>query len=162
MYLYQSCWIVVGTSIWFISCRHSTRYPLQVDVSGYYVLSVRTNGTHINGSPWTVFSSPAATYPPNSVMWGGGLTYAMVVATSYITIQARDVYHNNRTMNSDFIQIIFTGPSGALVKYGVDASSQNGYYTVDYTPQNSGNFSVAVLMNKQHIKGASRGTCHYS
>ena len=119
--------MIIGTNNFLMNVFSAPpRFPVQVNVSGYYVLSVMTNGTHIKGSPWTIFSSPASTYSPNSVMWGGGLTHAMVVATSYITRQARDVYHNNRTMNSDFIQLIFTGPSGALVKYGVDASSANG------------------------------------
>ena len=110
-------------------------------------------GVHIKGSPWTVYVSPTATHPPTSVMWGGGLTFARVLDTSIITIQARDRFDNNRTLTTDFLQLIFTGPPRRYVKYSIEAHN-NGYYTVSYVPQGSGDFVVQVFMNAVQIKGA--------
>jgi hypothetical protein len=123
-------------------------------VSGYYNLSLKTNGNHISGSPWTVYVSPAKTYSPLSIMWGPGLSDAVVASTTYITIRARDVYNNNRSMCSDYVQLFFTGPPGAYVKYGVDATRNDGLYYVDFTPQNAGSYVVRVKLNNVDISGS--------
>jgi hypothetical protein len=127
--------------------------------TGMYTLAVTVlpSNTHISGSPWVIYAAPAATHSPTSVMWGGGLTYAMAASASQITIQARDRFNNNRTMSTDFVQLIFNGSGTALngyVSYGVDASSNDGYYSVQYTPQQSGPYTVTVMLNGVEIIGS--------
>jgi hypothetical protein len=122
-----------------------------VKIAGYYVLHVKLNGVYIINSPWTVYCSPTATYSPLSAMWGRGVTYAMSGQYSDIIVQARDRFNNNRTINTDYVQVIFTGPPGSVVTYTVDSSSNDGFYQIKYQPQASGQFVVQILLNRVQI-----------
>ena len=123
--------------------------------SGSYKVNVKMGGTHIycgqgaanKCSPFDVTVAPGPTSHDTSDATGLGLTDAVAGTVATYTIQAKDVYGNNRLTGGEASKFtnVLTLQSDSNVQYqGVVDDLGNGRYTVTYTALKAGLYNLAV------------------
>lgn len=177
-----------GTSKYIGNGRYECKY--NVTISGDYFLDVTLNGKHIHGSPFTPYVEPnvanpaitivtaylsapgddeivhidSTTWPaPYTSTWNG-LLGGTAGYLSPFSIQAKDVYGNNRTAQQSYDTFVVSleglspnagnsdlreAPAGLTteaVYMGYD-----GQYNGSYFPLNAGQYKLHVTLNGNHV-----------
>lgn len=76
---------------------------------------VGVDGIQIEGSPFSVIISPAATHPQSCIATGEGLQRFAAGKTATVFIQARDQFGNQRDQGGDKFSVSINGPSKMLL-----------------------------------------------
>ncbi|KDO19019.1 hypothetical protein SPRG_14856 [Saprolegnia parasitica CBS 223.65] len=124
-------------------------------------LVVTVNGLPIQQSPFAVLVTTGvvtagvsvALAPPGST----GLLYGIAGVPTWLLVQARDVYGNNRTStDAIFVRFVNASTSVAAVGTSVVASLGRGLYNVSYTLTIAGAYAlhVAVDASTTEIQGS--------
>ena len=134
---------------------HVTGSPREIYVEPAEVDPVASLPVSLSADPWTPYPSPA------------GLTSGVAGWRSYLTIQAKDRYGNNRTFGGDFfsVRLVGVGPLNhisatasdlveadgeGIVPEGLIVSANDGgdsTYNGSYLPYAAGRFKLDILLN---------------
>ena len=177
-----------GTSTYIGNGRYECTY--NVTISGDYLLSVTLGGKHIHGSPFTPYVEPniadpaisvlspylpepgegdivhidSSTWPVGYTSTWNGLLGGTAGYLSPFSIQAKDMYGNNRTaqQSQDVFVVMLEGLApnagnsdlreapptttleGVYLKY-------DGQYNGSYHPLNAGQFNLHITLNGNHV-----------
>jgi hypothetical protein len=118
------------------------------------VIEVRKGSaaSHIFGSPFNLYVTPALTDSSFSLAYGKGLKLGVTGTESYFLIQAKDSYGNDRTdsQTRDYFKVHAFIPDEDFTKANVVADGavtylSGGLYEAVYTPILSGKYTVTVM-----------------
>lgn len=117
---------------------------------------------HIQDSPFVLKVSDGERVGATSTAEGAGLAVAEAGVETGFTVQARDVNSNHRqSLDSVSVRAVRDTPAvsaagfeSEVVLTGVATYGGDGFYTIRYTPTDSGNFQLNVLIDGEHIVGS--------
>ena len=126
---------------------------LNLNVSGFYKLSILLQGSPISGSPFLVQILPSEINTLDSVFYGSGLSLATAGLFCAFNLQARDRYLNYIVQSAgpldQYLSVSFDGPARADVSA---LDNLDGTYTVRFQVTAAGQYKIKVtsLESKVH------------
>jgi len=133
---------------------HSDLGPTAVDAS--------VEAGHIQDSPFVLEVSDGVVVGLQSTAEGVGLAIAEAGVETGFTVQARDIDDNHRSVEDpvsvvalrDTPAVSQAGFETPVTLTGVATYEGDGFYTVRYTPAESGTFALSVMVGGEHVLGS--------
>eukprot|EP00003_Mantamonas_plastica_P027968 TRINITY_DN615_c0_g1_i2.p1 TRINITY_DN615_c0_g1~~TRINITY_DN615_c0_g1_i2.p1 ORF type:complete len:5058 (+),score=1379.07 TRINITY_DN615_c0_g1_i2:1102-15174(+) len=134
------------------------RFKLQFNatIAGDYQLHITTNGQTIAGSPFPVHVFPASTHSPQSLAHGAGIVTTVAGTGTSFTVQARDVFENNRTIADDAITvtIVHATKGNVGVPQTIAPINASATYDIGYNTTIAGSYQLGIKLNNVDISGS--------